>query len=475
VISADGGDSVKNYIKEGDIVTRTAPEGGLVSGQPFILEHEFLVAAADAAAGVDVSCVRRGVVDLAAKADDEFVQGGPAYFNSESAEIEAEDSDDNFLVGTVDGPQSAGNIVRVNLQGVYVGAAGGDLDLKADKVVPHVVHNFAGLTAGGNLEDSGIAPDDFSEAQAACEAAQAAAEAAQAGAETAQGLAETAQGAAEAAQVAAETAQGLAETAQAAAAASEANAGTSETNAAASASAASTSETNAATSESNAEATITFAVKNMGGTTIDAGCVLKLNPLSDGGARAADLSNWILDNSADVDLYGDLIDAGGGNWTVDLYSDPEKLTKVSTGTGAAGGTVALTSAGPAGFAGKVDVVGVPTAGVFTVHRPNGTSPIEVIKAEVGDTDWFAVATTSMATGVTGRAIRFGRWDFIGGLDATVIAQIGEDVAIGDEMTLVASGVDGECEVGGAGPRIGIALSGCVGGVVAKNVKCLVGG
>jgi predicted RecA/RadA family phage recombinase len=155
---------MRNYLSKGDIVTRTAPVGGVTSGVPFILGSEFLVPVATATAGVDVACVKQGKVRLDAHSGDVWTAGSKVFFNATSGECEATDADDNYLIGTAEGAQSGGT-VDVVLSGIPLAGDGADLDAKADKTVPTAAGNVAVLTAGGNLEDSEVALDDLALAE----------------------------------------------------------------------------------------------------------------------------------------------------------------------------------------------------------------------------------------------------------------------------------------------------------------------
>lgn len=138
------------------VVTRTAPSGGVTSGLPFLLGSECLIPLSSVAAGVDVACVIKGRVHLPIKSGETWAtQGIKVYWNATNSECEDTDSADNYLIGTYGGAFSATRAV-VEFDGEMLAAGGEDLDQKSDKAVPAAAHNLAGLTAGGNLEDSGI-------------------------------------------------------------------------------------------------------------------------------------------------------------------------------------------------------------------------------------------------------------------------------------------------------------------------------
>ena len=66
---------MRNYIQPGEVITATAPAGGIISGAPMMYGSLFGVAAVTAAAGVQVEIATMGVFDLPKKAGDTFAPG----------------------------------------------------------------------------------------------------------------------------------------------------------------------------------------------------------------------------------------------------------------------------------------------------------------------------------------------------------------------------------------------------------------
>ena len=110
----------------GDIVTRTAPTGGVVSGVPLVIGSEFLIPLATVAAGGLVACAKRGDYPLPAKAEEVFTQGAPVYWHDDDF-CEATDSANNRLIGTADGVVAADGWVGVCLNGGALPPVTGDL------------------------------------------------------------------------------------------------------------------------------------------------------------------------------------------------------------------------------------------------------------------------------------------------------------------------------------------------------------
>lgn len=148
---------MRNFRAIGERVTRTAPEGGVISGVPVVIGSEFLVPEKSASEGEPFVGIRTGVVSLPAATGHWFSEGAKVYWNPKSGKCEASDTADNFLIGTAGGPASGGK-VDVVLKGTIM--TDGNLDSKADKVVGAVAGNLAVLTSGGNLADSGVAVED---------------------------------------------------------------------------------------------------------------------------------------------------------------------------------------------------------------------------------------------------------------------------------------------------------------------------
>ncbi|MCC5996501.1 MAG: DUF2190 family protein [Oceanicaulis sp.] len=108
---------MKNFIQPGNVITFTAPSGGIVSGQGLLAGALFGVAATTAPAGQQVECSLVGVFELP-KAADEIAFGDPVYWDNSQKAITTDD-DGNTLVGAAIAPAGAGAAtVRVRLNGI---------------------------------------------------------------------------------------------------------------------------------------------------------------------------------------------------------------------------------------------------------------------------------------------------------------------------------------------------------------------
>ena len=88
---------MKNWVQPGNIVTLTAPGGGVKSGDGFLVGALFAVAAFDATEGNDVEGARIGVFDLPKDASV-ITQGEAVYWDNTAKKITTT-ATGNTLVG----------------------------------------------------------------------------------------------------------------------------------------------------------------------------------------------------------------------------------------------------------------------------------------------------------------------------------------------------------------------------------------
>ncbi|RWB09018.1 MAG: DUF2190 family protein [Mesorhizobium sp.] len=99
---------MKNYVQAGNVITATAPAGGVSSGDGILFDRLFGVASTDAAEGEDFELATVGVFDLP-KAAGAVTFGAPLYWD-----------DGAKLITTVASTTSGDNAVA----GIAVAAAG---------------------------------------------------------------------------------------------------------------------------------------------------------------------------------------------------------------------------------------------------------------------------------------------------------------------------------------------------------------
>ncbi len=80
---------MKNYIQPGNIITVTAPTGGVTSGAGLLVGNLFGIATANAAAGADVEISTTGVFDLPKAANATFTEGQRVSWDATNAQVVA--------------------------------------------------------------------------------------------------------------------------------------------------------------------------------------------------------------------------------------------------------------------------------------------------------------------------------------------------------------------------------------------------
>lgn len=109
-----------NFIQEGEILTFTAPVGGVVSGGAYLMGGMLVVANGDADAGDEFEGSTCGVFELAKTTTDVMTVGQEIYWDNTAFEFTTTDSG-NYTQGTV--VEAAGNTsetVKVKLRGFAV-------------------------------------------------------------------------------------------------------------------------------------------------------------------------------------------------------------------------------------------------------------------------------------------------------------------------------------------------------------------
>ena len=89
---------MKNYVQPGDIVTLTAPAGGVVSGDGVMIGDLFGVAQHSAAAGLPFESAVAGVFDITKVASQAWTEGQLVYWDSVAGAATTTASD-NKLIG----------------------------------------------------------------------------------------------------------------------------------------------------------------------------------------------------------------------------------------------------------------------------------------------------------------------------------------------------------------------------------------
>jgi predicted RecA/RadA family phage recombinase len=114
---------MKTFIQNGDVITVTAPTGGVVSGDGVIVGSLFGIAALTAAEGEPVEIATRGVYVLPKESTAIIAAGAPVAWDASAKRIDLPDTG-LYPVGIA--TEAAGNgitTVRVRLDGVVTAAA----------------------------------------------------------------------------------------------------------------------------------------------------------------------------------------------------------------------------------------------------------------------------------------------------------------------------------------------------------------
>ncbi|OHV26602.1 DUF2190 family protein [Rhizobium sp. RMa-01] len=113
---------MKNYVQRGDVVTATAPAGGVSSGDGVLISSLFGVAATTVDAGSEVELATTGVFDLP-KASGAVTFGAPLYWDAAAEKVTAVASTtagDNTLIGVAIAAAGVNaSTVRVRLNGSF--------------------------------------------------------------------------------------------------------------------------------------------------------------------------------------------------------------------------------------------------------------------------------------------------------------------------------------------------------------------
>lgn len=103
---------MKNFIQEGNVLTLTAPTGGVVSGQGYLIGALFVVALVTALESEPFTAVTKGVIKLPVTAANTPAAGGLAYWNNTAREVTTTASG-NTLIGHFVSVKDAANQVEV--------------------------------------------------------------------------------------------------------------------------------------------------------------------------------------------------------------------------------------------------------------------------------------------------------------------------------------------------------------------------
>lgn len=113
----------KNHVQPGKVLEFTAPSGGVVSGQGYVIGNTFGVSLVDAAVGELFRMSVDECWELAAASADAWAEGALLYWDDSSKELSDQATSGFFLVGVALGAKVATEVLaKVRLNAVHVTA-----------------------------------------------------------------------------------------------------------------------------------------------------------------------------------------------------------------------------------------------------------------------------------------------------------------------------------------------------------------
>jgi predicted RecA/RadA family phage recombinase len=115
---------MKNFVQDGNVISVTAPAGGVKSGDGIVVGNLFGICATDAAEAAEVEISLVGVFELK-KASGQINEAASVWWNATNGEIANVTGSGFYPIGVaVKAAGSSDTTVRVRLSGVPVVAAG---------------------------------------------------------------------------------------------------------------------------------------------------------------------------------------------------------------------------------------------------------------------------------------------------------------------------------------------------------------
>lgn len=113
-----------NFSQPGDIVTLTAPTGGVVSGTPYLIGNLLVVAMFSAAQTLPFEGATEGIFTLAKASGQAWTEGANLYWDN-SAKNFTTTSTANYYAGVAAAAAASGDTTgKVRLNGISIKATG---------------------------------------------------------------------------------------------------------------------------------------------------------------------------------------------------------------------------------------------------------------------------------------------------------------------------------------------------------------
>jgi predicted RecA/RadA family phage recombinase len=116
---------MRNFVQDGDVLTLTAPSGGVVAGQLYVIGNIPVVATHDAAVGAPFTGMTSGVFDLAKVGSQAWTVGARINWNAATGVATTATTTGFFPIGVAVAAVGSGageTTGRVRLNGVGVAA-----------------------------------------------------------------------------------------------------------------------------------------------------------------------------------------------------------------------------------------------------------------------------------------------------------------------------------------------------------------
>lgn len=111
---------MKNFVQPGDVVTATAPSGGVLSGAGVLIASLFGVAAYSAAEGQDVELATKGVFDLPKLSAQAWTPFIPIYWDAANGWCTSVVGSNKLIGVAMQAAANPSSTGRVRLNGAFI-------------------------------------------------------------------------------------------------------------------------------------------------------------------------------------------------------------------------------------------------------------------------------------------------------------------------------------------------------------------
>lgn len=111
---------MRNFVQLGEVVTISAPAGGVNSGDPVLISALFGVATKSAPAGSPVELSMEGVFDLPKHSGDAFVIGDKVYFDATNKVVTSTAAGHAWVAVALAAAVGSATLARVRLNEVAI-------------------------------------------------------------------------------------------------------------------------------------------------------------------------------------------------------------------------------------------------------------------------------------------------------------------------------------------------------------------